>query len=55
MISSHVNERRKQKEEFYASRDSAEKRKQEMYEGTQKLLGYIPNFEAVIDEIEVMP
>lgn len=54
MVSSYINERVKKKEEFYLKRELAEKRKNEMYDGAHKLLGYIPNFEAIIDEIEVV-
>lgn len=53
VVSSYRAERQKQKEEFFLYRTKAEARQKELYDGAHKLLGYIPNFEAVIDEIDV--
>lgn len=53
IVSSYRNERVKQKEEYYLKREDAVKRQTELHEGAYKLLGFIPNFEAIIDEIEV--
>ena len=41
--------------EYYASRSSAEKRRDEIYQGLKNLVGFIDGVEAVIEEKELKP
>lgn len=52
-VSSYVAPRTLRKEEFYSNKESADKRVNEIYEGMQKLVGFIPKVEARVVEIEV--
>lgn len=54
MTSSTRNERQTTRIEHYASLEKAEKRRDEIMSGLQKLVGYVSSFEVVITTIEVI-
>lgn len=41
--------------EYYQSKESAESRKSEIYNGVKSIIGFIDNIEVEIKEIEVKP
>lgn len=55
VASSYVSTRRERRIEYFASREGAEARQREVYEGMKKLIGFIDGFEAVISERELLP
>ena len=53
-VSSYIAPRKTRANEFYLKRESADKRRDEIYDGVQKLLGYLPKVEVLIQEITVI-
>lgn len=51
--SNYRADRSEKKIEYYARREDAEKRMDEIYNGTKKLTGFIDNLEVIITECEV--
>lgn len=55
VISSFRAKRHLSREEFFQSKEGAEKRRDEIYDGVKKLLGFIEQMEVVLTEVEVKP
>lgn len=53
--SSYRTPRTERKNEYYASRESAERRRDQIYDGVKSLTGFIDNMEVVIKEVKVEP
>lgn len=55
IVSSFRAQRVKQKTEYYASKEGAESRRSEIYDGVRRLTGFIEGVEVVVTEAEVKP
>lgn len=53
-VSSYVNPRTEKSVEYYKSEEKAKARQTEIYESSQKLLGFLPKIEVIIKPIEVI-
>jgi hypothetical protein len=53
-ISSYRAPRTTKVVEYYASKEKAEAKKNEIYDGVYKLAGFIPKMEVIISEVEVI-
>lgn len=54
IISSAIAQRTTKKSEYYSSKDKADQRCKDLYDGAIRLLGFIPKFEAVVIEVDVI-
>lgn len=54
MTSSFVSPRQLRSIEYYVTKDKADARHKEIYEGLSKLIGFIPDVDVVISEVEVI-